>query len=418
MKSQLRLCMLMFTLIAAIAQAEPVKVFASALHPGGEFNPVGTLAVEVLVEDIGVDKQVSVVYLAGSDWSSFELRPTGRTQSGLEIWSGSQWVTAPNPAASVEFAVNYNVDGQIFWDNNNGEDYQIYATDPCGTSEMTMRGTFNNWAADPMICDLNGYWEIDAASFTAAGRFKFDEFGDWNKNYGDNDGDGYAEQNGEDIQAIAGTYAVRFNVNNHRYIMIDANASQCGTHRMYLRGTFNDWAAQAMTCTDFQWVAEEVTFTKDSSAFKFDVYADWTKNYGDSGQGDRSVIAFGANITLAPGTYDIQFDFNAKTYRIVRSGQPCGTPSMFLRGTFNEWESREMTCRSDGMWIVDDVIFELSQSDEPRFKFDVYGDWTENYGDNEGDGTSEAGGEDIAVNEGRYFIRFDYINGEYGIFEK
>ena len=81
----------------------------------------------------------------------------------------------------------------------------------CRYSRMTLRGVNNRWRADGMMC-RNGRWEAQV-SFAAeyGNRFKFDHMGDWNQNWGDNNADGIADMEGEDIHVVEpGQYLVWF----------------------------------------------------------------------------------------------------------------------------------------------------------------------------------------------------------------
>lgn len=85
-------------------------------------------------------------------------------------------------------------------------------------------------------------------------------------------------------------------------------------------------------------------------------------------------------------------------------------PSFAVRGTNNGWTGTDMALIADHTWQVD-VTF--GSSNNERFKFDVFGDWSRNFGDNGADGSLEQSGADIAVRqgEGRYRITlFDNSN--------
>ncbi len=82
----------------------------------------------------------------------------------------------------------------------------------------------------------------------------------------------------------------------------------------------------------------------------------------------------------------------------------CQQSSMNLRGTFNSWGTDAMTC-TDGVW-EGSATFSGASTD--RFRFDVNGDWSLNYGDTNADGVAEQGGEDIYVTEaGTYKVSFN-----------
>jgi hypothetical protein len=62
-----------------------------------------------------------------------------------------------------------------------------------------------------------------------------------------------------------------------------------------------------------------------------------------------------------------------------------------------------------GVWFGSDA--------DERFKFDVYGDWSQNYGDDGGDGKLEEFGADIPITggAGRYTISFDDQTKRYAV---
>lgn len=93
-------------------------------------------------------------------------------------------------------------------------------------------------------------------------------------------------------------------------------------------------------------------------------------------------------------------------------GNNCVYSSMKLRGTFNNWSSTDMNCAS-GIW-VGSATFSGSSTD--RFKFDAYGNWVNNWGNNNSDLIADAGGNDIAVTTaGTYNITFNDASLQYSI---
>ena len=79
---------------------------------------------------------------------------------------------------------------------------------------------------------------------------------------------------------------------------------------------------------------------------------------------------------------------------------------VFLRGTFNEWRTTGMTLIDDHTWQTT-VMFSGALDDS--FKFDIYGDWSLNFGDDDGDGIADQNGDNIPIDEGAadYTITFD-----------
>jgi spore coat protein H len=82
-------------------------------------------------------------------------------------------------------------------------------------------------------------------------------------------------------------------------------------------------------------------------------------------------------------------------------------PQVYIRGSFNNFATdTKMTLVADYRWQAT-VTFSGEQNH--RFKFDVYGDWQQNYGDNNKDGIADAGARNISVPNGAgdYKITFD-----------
>jgi Glycosyl hydrolases family 15 len=99
------------------------------------------------------------------------------------------------------------------------------------------------------------------------------------------------------------------------------------------------------------------------------------------------------------------------SYSIVR--ERYATPyartlvQVFVRSTNNGWGISPMRLVGDHSWRIEGVRFDGAANE--RFKFDVYGDWSQNYGDDGGDGRLEEFGADIPITggAGRYTISFD-----------
>jgi len=87
---------------------------------------------------------------------------------------------------------------------------------------------------------------------------------------------------------------------------------------------------------------------------------------------------------------------------------------LYLRGTFNSWAGTEMNLVNDHIW---ETTATFGSTSNERFKFDVEGDWSENYGDDNGNGFVERSGEDIPVDPGyRYTVKLNDQTMSYGVF--
>lgn len=91
-------------------------------------------------------------------------------------------------------------------------------------------------------------------------------------------------------------------------------------------------------------------------------------------------------------------------------------PSVFVRGTPNGWDLTPMHLVADHEWTVE---LDSGSSSDERFKFDIKGDWTMNFGDNEGDQIADADGHDIALPAAKtVVIHFNDLSGFYWVEER
>ncbi len=195
---------------------------------------------------------------------------------------------------------------------------------PCLLPSMTVRGTHNNWGTTPMTCDpASGEWRAEVSFSDATPHaLKFDVFGDWRDNFGDNDGDGIGDPFGANIPVPdgAGSYQVRFDGETRAYeIVADGNGPACRFPSLAVRGTHNAWGVAPMACDGGVW-QRAVTFTGSfDERFKFDVHGDWSDNYGDNNS-DGIGDFFGADIPIpaGPGTYRITFDDDTRAYTVTK----------------------------------------------------------------------------------------------------
>ncbi len=165
-------------------------------------------------------------------------------------------------------------------------------------------------------------------------------------------------------------------------------ASQADWH---FRGTPNGWAAAALTQTGAtQYQTCQSFATGDASGgprFKIDRYGDWSESYPTS---DYSV---GSNLS-----YQITFDSSTSNITTTAvadcttSGYASTFASLYFRGTPNTWASTAMQLVADHTW---QAVITFDGSANQRFKLDLYGDWTQNYGDDNTDGVLDAAGADI-----------------------
>ena len=103
----------------------------------------------------------------------------------------------------------------------------------------------------------------------------------------------------------------------------------------------------------------------------------------------------------------------ARYSAFIRKFGTKGFPSLYVRGTNNDWGTTAMV-KTGTVWSVPNIRF--GSTGIQRFKFDVYGDWRQNYGGAGLTGTAVANGRDIVVEAGgTYSITFDEVNTSYAV---
>jgi alpha-amylase len=356
-----------------------------------------------------------------------------------------------------------------------------------------------------MTVDANRVWSATLTltgngDATGAQRFKFDVFGNWAENYGDNEGDGIADKGSSKDILVSGTgsYRITLNESDLRYtvtpftsnqapvaalspktlsvkagesVVFDASASRDdggvvsyswssggtaatetvrfdtpGTHTVTVtvtdaegvtasasatvtvtddngtyasvlptlnfRGTPNAWGSLAMTLVaDNQWEALVTFDGQANQRFKFDVKGEWSKNYGDTNKDGVAELAGSDILTSVTGQYRVRFNDQTLQYSLtpVSVGYAKNFASLNIRGTTNNWGATPMSLVGDHLWQAS-VTFTGSGDGNgaQRFKFDVKGDWTQNYGDTNRDSVAELAGADITTAlVGVYVVRFN-----------
>lgn len=79
---------------------------------------------EAVVANLGYQKQVYIhIKQKNGTWTDLPLSYNRPASAGKEVWLATYY-GLPTDAASLEFAVKYQVNGQTFWDNNNNANYK------------------------------------------------------------------------------------------------------------------------------------------------------------------------------------------------------------------------------------------------------------------------------------------------------
>src|SRR5262249_4193825 len=140
-----------------------------------------------------------------------------------------------------------------------------------------------------MFCVGQGKWAAIVMFIGNAEHYKFDARGDWSTNWGDNNGDGFADPGGFDIAAPgSGRYLVTFDENSTAYALRFISPS-CSRPSMFIRAANNGWQPVAMECENGHYALN--LDAGHGTDYKFDAFGDWSLNWGDDNgdfQGDQN----------------------------------------------------------------------------------------------------------------------------------
>ena len=402
-------------------------------------------------------------------------------------------------AAAIHVGALADGSGNGSGDNGSGDNGADDGAVTARFPSLYFRGTANSWGGTAMTVDSETRTWTTEVEFTGKGdangaqRFKFDVYNNWQQNYGDANGDGVLDQaaNGDILFSGVGRYRVSVSEATLKYTMteittdqppvaaispatqtvkvgdtlvLDASAStddgeivsyawstggtgktetvtfeQAGVQTitvtvtdnagqqtsasavitvqeettggdyafnfasLYFRGTANSWATTPMTLVGYHLWETVVKFDGQANQrFKFDVLGDWSHNYGDNNK-DGIAERTGADIfTTLVGSYRVRFNDQTLAYSLSAEqddSAPAYTatlPSLHFRGTPNSWGALAMTLVANHTWQAEVTFTGNGDSNgSQRFKFDVKGDWSQNYGDTNADGVVEQTGADI-----------------------
>lgn len=88
----------------------------------------------LIVQNIAYEKQVAIhVRDVSGQWVDIPASYVGPAESGFEVWKATrQYASYTTPAEAtrdLEFVAKYTVNGQTYWDNNNGQNYFLGKND-------------------------------------------------------------------------------------------------------------------------------------------------------------------------------------------------------------------------------------------------------------------------------------------------
>lgn len=265
---------------------------------------------------------------------------------------------------------------------------------------------YNNWGA----FEDAPFYTTDQANVLVAyvtlvdGEIKFREDNAWDNNFGDDGNDGTLDSGGANIPVTAGNYKITLDLNNNTYTIEEFSWGVVGSG-------YNDWGnagPDAKFYYDYTTDTFKVGVKLVDGEIKFRFNNAWNSDFGDDGA-DGTLDAGGANIPVTAGHYSITLDLNNNTYTM----EPAEIWGV-VGSAYNDWGATDdfsLTQVNPGLWYGDIVTLSAGE-----MKFRVNNQWTTDFGDDGGDGTLDAGGANIVVDEaGSYRVVLDLNNNTYAL---
>ncbi len=187
------------------------KVVVDYYYTQSSYTPdLESLSATLVLDNIAPSKDVKLTYstdgwntsttvdaryggpFVGYAYGSYE----NPNANGAETW----FVTTEVPAGvKGEFFVSYTVNGTTYYANNYDANYTFNYDSLYGSMNLRRSPAWSSGM--PMTLVGDNLWSATAHFFEDGYEFKFDAYNDWTVNFGDNEGDGIAEQNGTNIIA-------------------------------------------------------------------------------------------------------------------------------------------------------------------------------------------------------------------------
>jgi len=273
--------------------------------------------------------------------------------------------------------------------------------------QLYLRGTSNGWGNAAFSLVDNHTWQVDATfGDSSKERFKIDVKGDWSYNIGDDNDNGWAKRNEDDIAINqgAGDYRITFNDDNFSY-SIEKLAEG---NRKPEANAGSDIVINMGESAQF-----DGSLSSDSDG-TIATYS-WSNNLDGINASLVYETAGTYSVTLTVTDNEGASDSDTLTVSVVDPDKKESKfTNVYMRGTFNGWGTAKMVLVANNTWQLD---ADFGDTSKERFKFDRYSDWAENYGDTNTDGIANRSGADIKINEGAgiYRVTFNDSNLSYSL---
>jgi alpha-D-xyloside xylohydrolase len=286
---------------------------------------------------------------------------------------------------------------------------------------MNLRGTMNGWGTTAMALVADHLWQVPVTlSANTAYQYKYDAFGNWAgaTNWGDNNNDKIGDAGGANIAftaTAAGSYLFQFDDSARAYAIVPPGGTPpppppppspppvpTGVSAM----------ATSSSAITVSWVASSgATSYTVSRAVNGGSYSDLKTvtalSLNDTGLTASTAYAY--RVVASNGSATSAPSLEAKATTLPAATLKSNFPTMFVRGTMNNWGTSGMTLVADDTW---QVTLSLSANTAYQYKFDALGNWasTSNWGDNNNDKVGDVNAANIGFttsSAGRYTFTFN-----------
>lgn len=252
---------------------------------------------------------------------------------------------------------------------------------------------------------------------TGGNEVKFRAMDDWGVNWGASAfPNGTGTQNGANIPiSTSGYYKVTFNDNTGAYSFNLLTTPVFATVGIIGSATANGWDSDQDLTKDpnnaHLWTG---TFTLAAGEAKFRADNDWAVNWGSNTAPSGFSVGNGANIPIAVGgTYFVRFNDATGEYFFGPAANSAAFTTVGLIGPAQTggWDSDTDLIKDPSNPFLYSKVMTVSENEA---KFRANDDWAVNWGASTfPSGVGVQNGANIPTKDGKYFITFNSLTGEY-----